>query len=252
MNTIFHKIKNLKQGIAVLIDPDKFVHRTDQAIFLEKVNRLEPNFVFVGGSVIAKNDFESCVNNLRDSISCPIVIFPGRYDQVSHRADGILVLSLLSGNNYDYIFGQHLLAAEEIEKSNIETLPTAYILIDGGIESAVQRVTGTDPINQSNKDLVKKTALAAKHLGMTSIYLDAGSGAKTTVHTDIVREAANCGLPLIVGGGIRNIEIIREMHENGANLVVIGNHLETNMHFFESLKNYKLETKLKDSFQTHV
>lgn len=234
------------KGIAILIDPDKFLKNKLRNSFLNKLNVLEPDFIFIGGSIVSEIDFNQCIRHVRSRTKIPIVIFPGDYHQISEEADGILLLSLLSGKNYEYIFGQHIKAAETLENTNIEILPTAYLLIEGGTLSAVQRVTQSEPIKSNNVDLSKKITLAAKHLGMKMVYLDAGSGAKKTVNNEMIKKVAKCGLPLIVGGGIRDIKTIKNIHDSGARIAVIGNHLETNPEFIEQLIAYrKTKSQLK-------
>ena len=92
--------------------------------------------------------------------------------QLSKKADGLLLLSLLSGRNPDYLISKHIAAAPIIRKMKLAHLPTAYLLIDGGSVSTTQRVTGTSPLNPKDKTLVINTAIAAEQLGFKAIYLE--------------------------------------------------------------------------------
>ena len=49
--------------------------------------------------------------------------------QLSKQADGLLLLSLLSGRNPEYLIEKHVKAAPIIKKMNLPFLPTAYLLI---------------------------------------------------------------------------------------------------------------------------
>ncbi|WP_373395583.1 geranylgeranylglyceryl/heptaprenylglyceryl phosphate synthase [Algoriphagus halophilus] len=111
----------------------------------------------------------------------PVVIFPGSQLQVSKNADGILFLSLISGRNPDYLIGQQIAAAPKISKLGIEVLPTAYLLVNDGEITSVHAVSQTLPILNSQSNLVKDTALAGHFLGMKYVFLDAGSGAKSSI-----------------------------------------------------------------------
>ena len=105
-----------------------------------------------------------------------------------------------------------------------------YILIDGGTESAVQRVSNTEPIPQNDIQSIVDTALAGKYLGMNLIYLEAGSGAKVRVGSEIIRAGKKeVGLPLIVGGGIKNEQQMQDAYKAGADLVVMGTAFETKL-----------------------
>jgi heptaprenylglyceryl phosphate synthase len=48
------------------------------------------------------------------------------------------------------------------------------------------------------------------------------------------------GTTVIVGGGIKSIDQIKDYHEAGASIVVIGNHIESHPDFLMEIKEYKL------------
>jgi putative glycerol-1-phosphate prenyltransferase len=77
------------------------------------------------------------------------------------------------------------------------------------------------------------------------LFLDAGSGAKHAVPTDMISTIKQVGLPLIIGGGIQTVDQIRETHSAGANIVVIGNKIEADVDFLKEIAVYK-KAFLKD------
>jgi len=235
---IFDKISSLSKGIAVLVDPDKFKTKESLADFLIKIKLAEPDFIFVGGSSVAKSDFDQCVEMAKKMLSIPLVLFPGAAHHISNNADALLFLSLISGRNPDFLIGQHVEAIDELEQMNIETIPTSYLLIDGGKMSSVQYVSGTQPIPQDEFSIARKTALAGKHLGQKLIYADAGSGAIRPISCEMIETLSTVKSPLIVGGGLNTIKRVKAAHNSGANLVVIGNKLEEDVDFLLDLKNY--------------
>ena len=235
---IFHKISSLSKGIAVLVDPDKFKTKESLADFLIKIKLAEPDFIFVGGSSVTKSDFDQCVEMVKKMLSIPLVLFPGAAHHISNNADALLFLSLISGRNPDFLIGQHVEAIDELEEMNIETIPTSYLLIDGGKMSSVQYVSGTQPIPQDEFSIARKTALAGKHLGQKLIYADAGSGAIRPISCEMIETLSTVKSPLIVGGGLNSIKRVKAAHNSGANLVVIGNKLEEDVDFLLDLKNY--------------
>ena len=90
------------------------------------------------------------------------------------------------------------------------------------------RVTQTSPIPSDQIDRIVDTCIAAELMGKKAIYLEAGSGAKTPISSDIiaaVRAQTKC--TLIVGGGIRTPEAMNTAYDAGADVVVIGNHFES-------------------------
>ena len=235
---IFDRIKSLSKGIAVLIDPDKFKTNEELEPFLRKIEVAKPDFIFIGGSSVAKSDFDRCVSVVKSMLSIPIVLFPGASHHLSNHADALLFLSLISGRNPDFLIGQHVEATDELAKLDIETIPTSYLLIDGGKMTSVQYISRTQPIPQDEISIARKTALAGKHLGQKLIYADAGSGAIHPISSAMIKALSTVNSPLIIGGGLKTIKGIREAHEAGANLVVIGNKLEEDIDFLLDLKSY--------------
>jgi len=216
---------NKKHSLALLLDPEKA-----NPDALPITADCHPDYIFVGGST--GGDTTQFIDELRLKISnfkfqIPIVLFPGNASQFSPKADGILFLSLLSGNNPEYLVNQQIKSARAIHDSHIDFVPTAYILIDGGVETSTMKVTGTKPINPSDFQTIVDTCIAAELMGKKAIYLEAGSGAKTPVSSDIIRAVrAVTSVTLIVGGGIRTPEAMNAAYQAGADIVVIGNHFE--------------------------
>lgn len=227
--------------IAVLIDPEKCQSEKQVEELVKKIHFSGVDFVFVGGSTVNEKEFEQTVTLLRRFIEIPMIIFPGSSNQVSDKADGILLLNLISGRNPDFLIGHHIQAAQVITDSKIEPISTSYLLIDGGSQSSVAYVSQTTPIPQHQTSIAYKTALAGRLIGHKAIFLDAGSGAQNTVPPEMIRSLRELGQPLIVGGGVRTAEQIAELHKSGANVVVIGNKIEEEIDFLLDIREYLKE-----------
>lgn len=214
-----------KPLLAVLIDPDKF-----NLELIHLANKSKVACFLVGGSELEKGDVTKTVLAIKKISKIPVILFPGNEAQLSKHADGLLLLSLLSGRNPDYLISKHIIAAPLIKKMKLGHLPTAYLLIDGGAASTTERVTRTLPLDPKNKTLIINTALAAEQLGFKTIYLEAGSGAKTSVAAPLIKSIKKeVSLPIIVGGGIDSVQKAEEIIKAGANMIVIGNALEKNV-----------------------
>ncbi|MDB3905297.1 phosphoglycerol geranylgeranyltransferase [Crocinitomicaceae bacterium] len=237
-------LKDLRNGIAILIDPDKFASEEKLSEYLDKVSFANPDMILIGGSTVSKVDFQNCVNLCKKKIKAPIVIFPGASHQLSEHADAILFLSLISGRNSDYLIGHHIAAVSELENMNLQVIPTSYMLIDGGKKSSVEYVSNTSPIPKDAYSIARKTAIAGKYLGHKILYADAGSGAKDPISKEMINLLSLTNSPLIIGGGIRSVEQINDAHQAGAKLVVIGNKIEEDIDFLLDVKNYKLNLSL--------
>lgn len=214
--------------IAWLIDPEKVA--ISDIFNRQLINFPENQIILVGGSTCNKEVFINVLNCIKKHAKCLILIFPGNNQQISSAADGILLLSLVSGNNPKYLIEQHIEAAQTLKASQLTIFPTGYILVDGGITSTTNKVTETNSISSTNTALIVNTALAATQLGMSNIYLEAGSGAKNPIEYNTIFSVRNsiAHQTLWVGGGIKSKEAINRAFEAGANVVVIGNAIEDN------------------------
>lgn len=214
------------KALALLLDPEKADLNS-----LPISSEVHPDYIFVGGST--GGDTTAFVRTLKSKIgklksNIPIVLFPGNSSQFTPEADAVLFLSLLSGNNPEYLVNQQIKSARAISDSKIDFVPTAYILIDGGVETSTMRVTQTKPLDPANVDTIVNTCIAAELMGKQAIYLEAGSGAINPVSADIIRAVrSRTSVTLIVGGGIRTPEAMNAAYNAGADIVVIGNHFES-------------------------
>jgi len=240
MNQIYKNIQStIARGeklLAVLIDPDKMDIEM-ASDFIKKVNKSIATHIFVGGSTVEKEATQALVSEIKQFTHLPIVLFPGDVTQITDSADAILFLSLISGRNPEYLIGKHIDAVSKLKATNLEVIPTGYILIENGNETAVQKVTDTKPMSRTNIQSIVHTAKAGELLGMKLIYLEAGSGATHPVNREIISAVKQeLNIPLIVGGGIRTKEQLNKAYDFGADLVVIGTAFEEDESFFDELK----------------
>jgi phosphoglycerol geranylgeranyltransferase len=221
--------KNKHTKLIVLIDPDKY---NPELITL--INQSRVSCIFVGGSVLKKNNLDIVVKDIKKHTKIPVIIFPGDEKQISKNADGILILSLLSSLNPTYLISKLQQAALKIKQSNLKTIATAYILIDGGKISTTERVTKSKGL-KSKKEILS-TCIAAELMGKQLIYLEAGSGAKKTVNAKVITEVKKqTSLPIIIGGGINTTDKAKKILNSNPDYIVVGNALEQNPLFIFEL-----------------
>lgn len=219
--------------LAILLDPEKLL-LSDVKNLCKKINKSPATHIFIGGSTYKGNHLDELIKEIKQYVDLPVFLFPGDYKQVSAEADAILFLSLLSGRNPDYLIEHQVNAVPILEKTNLEIISTGYLLIESGVETAVERVSETKPLDRKNIDYVSQTAKASEYLGNKLVYLEAGSGAKLAVPLEMIESVANTiQIPLIVGGGIRSKEAIDDAFNAGADMVVIGTAFENDNTFFE-------------------
>ena len=224
-------IENSEKGIksmAVLVDPDD----VDQAGLMNLVKiaiEADADYFFVGGSLVASGDMGSVVECIKSNCVIPVVLFPGNAIQIHPGADAILFLSLISGRNPELLIGQHVVSAPILKRSNLEVIPTGYMLVHSGRPTSVTYMSNTQPIPNDKSTLAVSTALAGEMLGHSLIYMDAGSGAEKPISTKMIRQVrANISLPLIIGGGLTSTQKVKDAIGAGADVVVVGNGAQKN------------------------
>ncbi len=224
--SLVEKKKAGKKSFAVLIDPDKISRNSLNDIINLAVDA-RVDYFFVGGSLVISDNLDECIQQIRETCSIPVLLFPGSPSQISRHADALLYLSLISGRNADLLIGQHVISAPFVKKSGLEIIPTGYMVIDGGAATTVSYISNASPIPADKADIAMCTAMAGEMLGMKLIYMDAGSGAKKPIPEEMIRTVSHhIDVPLIVGGGIRDAEKAYLNCKAGADVIVIGNAIE--------------------------
>jgi phosphoglycerol geranylgeranyltransferase len=233
--------KTNSKSLAILLDPDKLdVYSLNQRI--EAINAYKIDYIFVGGSLITSDKLDWLLSELKTRTTAPKIIFPGHGTHINDKADGILLLSLISGRNAEFLIGQHVVSAPILKRSSLEILPVGYILIDGGKPTTVSYISNTSPIPADKPDVAAATALAGNLLGLKLIYLDAGSGAENAIRPELISAVKkSIDTPLIVGGGINTIEKASAAWQAGADIIVVGNAIESNPAFLDQLAEAKAE-----------
>ncbi len=239
MQEIFSTIKtNQTKGgkcFAVLIDPDK-VSQPQLNRTIDMAADCGVDFIFVGGSLILHDKFEYCVQCVKERCDIPVILFPGGNKQISAKADALLLLSLISGRNPEWLISQHVEVAIKLKESKLEIIPTGYILIDGGRETSVTYVSQTKPIPSDKVEIAVSTAVAGELLGMKLIFMDAGSGAINPVSPRMIRMVKqHIQCPLIIGGGINTSEKAIRACAAGADIIVVGNAIEKDTALIRSI-----------------
>ena len=215
-----------RKRLAVLIDPDK--HSDESLAALVGIaDTSKADCFLVGGSLLVRDRQERTIAAIRSLSRIPVLLFPGSDLQLSPNADGILLLSLISGRNPDLLIGRHVVAAPYLKASGLEVIPVGYMLIGTGTATTVAYMSNTLPIPAEKADIAACTAMAGEMLGLRALYLEAGSGAQHPVPQALISKVrAATALPLIVGGGITTPEQARNAYEAGAGMVVVGNAAE--------------------------
>ena len=244
LNNLCERKANGQKSFAVLIDPDK-IHSANFSKLLDLCMEYKVDYIFVGGSLIVDYVMAEVITKVKEYTHIPVVLFPGNSLHINSQADAILLLSLISGRNPDFLIGQHVISAPVLRKSGLEILSTGYMLIDSGQQTTVSYISSTTPIPHDKPGIAVCTAMAGEMLGLKLTYLDAGSGAINPVSQEMiaaVRKAVDT--PIIVGGGINSITKAKDALSAGADVIVVGNGIEENIDLLkeiaETVNSYQL------------
>lgn len=219
---IQERINKGQKSLSVLIDPDK-VKTKNIGLTVDLANANGIDFFLIGGSLLLDDVLDKTIYYLKKNSDLPVVLFPGNEMQVHPDADALLLLSLTSGRNAEYLIGKHVSYAPRIKKMNLETISTSYMLIHGSHPSTASYITQTQPIPLNKPEIAVATAMASEMLGHQMIYLEGGSGTSRPVPSQTVAKVKSAvNVPIIVGGGIRTKEKLIENYTNGADIQVIG------------------------------
>jgi len=233
---LLHRTKQ-KPICAALIDPEDFSPK-EAAETARRSIAAGVRMVLVGGSTLSSqgklDDVVKAVKKITGDITTshaashtpPVVLFPGNITGVSRFADAILFSSLLNSTNSYFIVGAQALGAMEVYKAGIESIPMGYLVF--GNQSATSFIGQVNGLPPSKPSLALIYALAAKYMGMRTLYLEAGSGASEPISSETIRLVRKFydGI-MIIGGGITSAEVARRAAVAGADIIVVGNLLQT-------------------------
>jgi phosphoglycerol geranylgeranyltransferase len=227
------ELKKKKSALLfVLIDSE--VSNINSSVKLAKeVEKIGASAILVGGSsAIDQIEMAEVVKNLKNAVKIPKILFPGNVTGVVPQADAILFSSLLNSENPYFISQAQALGAPSVLKFGLEPLPTAYLVIGEG--TSAWFVGSARGIPFDKPKIAAAYSLAAQFLGMRFVYLEAGSGASSSVKPEMIKTVRKVfnGF-LIVGGGIKDPNTAKKIVSAGADAIVIGTLLEKN----GSLKN---------------
>ena len=244
LSDLYERKENGQKSFAVLIDPDK-VNLDNFTNLLDLCIEHHVDYIFVGGSLITDYVMGDVIAKIKSYTNIPVILFPGNSLHIDNQADAILLLSLISGRNPEFLIGQHVISAPVLRKSGLEILPTGYMLIDSGRQTTVSYISNTNPIPHDKPGIAACTAMAGEMLGLKLTYLDAGSGAMNPVSPEMIAAVRqSVDTPIVVGGGINSIKKAKNALSAGADVIVVGNGIEENIDLLkeiaETVNGYRL------------
>jgi phosphoglycerol geranylgeranyltransferase len=212
--------------LAALVDPEDFTPQKAAQV-AQGAESSGASVILVGGSTISNQQkLDDVVVAIKKAVTSHVILFPGNITGVSHHADAILFSSLLNSTNPYFIVGAQALGAMEVYKSGIESIPMGYLVF--GDQSSTSFIGQVNPLPPNKQQLAVIYSLAAKFLGMRTLYLEAGSGATNIVPEETISAVRKFydGF-IIAGGGITTSDVAARAAKAGADMIVVGNLLSS-------------------------
>ncbi len=193
------------------------------------------DYIMIGGSTSVSSEMvDSTALQIRKQSGLKTILFPGSSEMISRNADAIFFMSLLNSRNTKFLIGYQVASSRFVKKLGIETISMGYIVFEPGM--TVGKVGEANLVGRDDTSLAASYAAAAELLGMSLVYLEAGSGAPQHIPPDTIRAVKKeACIPVIVGGGIRTPEAARSVSDAGADIVVTGTVAEKAASVVESL-----------------
>lgn len=228
MSEVLRRLTARGPGLLVLVDPER-TGAEEAARVAGAAERDGAAGLLIGTSFDGAARTAEVAAAMKEAAHLPLLLFPGSAGQLVPQVDAVLLLSLVSGRNAQYLIEEHVRSVPFFLRHRVPAISTGYLLIDGGKVTAAESVSQTRPLPADKPEIAAAHAVAARLIGMAAVYLDAGSGAIRPVAADVitaVRRAVD--LPLFVGGGLHTPDQVRAACAAGADLVVVGNAVEAN------------------------
>jgi phosphoglycerol geranylgeranyltransferase len=208
-----------------LIDPDKQSPEEAAAIAL-KIKKAGTDAIMIGGSTgVTQENLDATTIAIKEATGLPTIYFPGGPQAISPYVDAIYFMSMVNSEDLSMVIGAQAYASLIIKKLGIEPLSMGYIIVEPGMK--VGEVGRAKVIKREDLKTAMSYALACEYLGMSFVYLEAGSGADRPVPPEMIAAVKKTiSIPLIVGGGIRTPEAAADARMAGADAVVTGTFIE--------------------------
>ncbi|MDR0334595.1 MAG: geranylgeranylglyceryl/heptaprenylglyceryl phosphate synthase [Methanomassiliicoccaceae archaeon] len=227
MNVKKYLLERIAKGTIhfTLLDPDK-QDVAQAGRIARRAEEAGTDAIMIGGSTdVTQKNLDETAKAIKNACKLPTIYFPSGADAISGNCDSIFFMSMVNSTDTGWIIGEQVKGSLIVKKLNLEPISMGYIIVEPGMK--VGEVGKAMPIRRDDVKSAMSYALACEYLGMSFVYLEAGSGADRPVPPEMIRAVKEIlSVPLIVGGGIRTPEAAKAARLAGADAVVTGTFVE--------------------------
>ncbi len=217
-----------KKGLLfALIDPLDYKSLDEAVKTAKNADEGGADIILIGGSTGVQGEvLDGVAKAIKQSVSSPVVLFPGNIGTLTKHADAVYFMSMLNSRNTYWISEAQVLAAPMVRHYKIEPLPVAYVVVDPG--GTVGWVGDAKRIPRNKPKIAAAFAMAAEYMGFRFFITDAGSNPEDG-HIPLEMVSAvksSITIPYIAAGGIRSPEQAKAVVKAGADIVQVGTAFE--------------------------
>ncbi|HIH16953.1 MAG TPA: geranylgeranylglyceryl/heptaprenylglyceryl phosphate synthase [Candidatus Diapherotrites archaeon] len=180
----------------------------------------------VGGSVGAQGKLlDDVILALKENSKLPVILFPGNIATISKHADAVYFMYVMNSLDPYWSTGAQTAASYPIKQLGLETIPTAYIIVEPG--RAVGWISRAQTVPRHLPYLAGITALAGQYMGASLAILESGGGAESPAPRDMIAYTRQLvDIPIVVAGGVRDEKFAYESVKAGADILHVGTAIE--------------------------
>ena len=180
----------------------------------------------VGGSVGAQGKLlDDVIIALKENSKLPVILFPGNIATLSRHADAVYFMYVMNSQDPYWSTGAQTAASYPVKQLGLETIPTAYVIVEPG--RAVGWISRAQVVPRSLSYLAGITALAGQYMGASLAILESGGGAESPAPKDMIAYTRKLvDIPIVVAGGIRSDTHAYDSVKAGADILHVGTAIE--------------------------
>lgn len=224
---ILDELSRKKGLLFALIDPLDYKSPQEAVKTAKNADEADADVILIGGSTgVQGEDLDAVTKMIKESVSKPVVLFPGNIGTLTKHADAVYFMSMLNSRNTYWITEAQMLAAPMVKRYGIEPLPVAYVVVDPG--GTVGWVGDAKRIPRNKPKIAAAFGMAAECMGFRFFITDAGSNPELGhIPLEMVRAVKSCiTIPYIAAGGIRTPDEARAVIKAGADIIQVGTAFE--------------------------
>ncbi len=211
-----------KNGNGPLYFPfiDSTIYSIDEIVKITKsINNSMANMIVVSGILNVDNAyFDKVVKKIKENTDLPVIILPGNTGMISNHADAIFFISLINSRNPYWMTGSQAMSAPSVYHSDIEVIPTSYMVVEPGGTSSW--IGDANPLPGDKLEIIKAYSIYSELSGKELICLDTGM-VKSKVTEKIIKTVKeSTKLPIAFYGGVKSMKDINRLAKVGADIII--------------------------------